>query len=175
MTLPPAFSLLDSEFNDFLFAPIGEESNNTVLTVLSAFARLGTDPWQEAARLAQLPREAAAQNLKSIIARLPDGSWGPSEAGPIAVRLVKLLPGRRATVAPARAAARRWLPAWAPVTRARLVLLLLCLLLGALLLFAVVNRVRVAVAGDATPPSAALASAAPAPPSPPVDNPENPR
>jgi hypothetical protein len=53
------YSLLDSEFNDFLFAPIGEEGNEMLLSVLSALARLGVDPWQEAARLSQLPKETS--------------------------------------------------------------------------------------------------------------------
>lgn len=91
--LPPAFSLLRSEFNDFLYAPIGEERNHMVLTVLSALARLGIDPWDEAARLAQLSREAATRRLTAIIAGLSDGQWGDANA--IAGRLVALLPTRR--------------------------------------------------------------------------------
>src|SRR5271170_4680407 len=90
--LPPAFSLLQSEFNDFLYAPIGEESNDSVLTVLSALARLGIDPWQESARLARLSKETATQRLASIIAGLPDGRWAPADAGAIAARLIEFLP-----------------------------------------------------------------------------------
>lgn len=60
MALRPQFSLINSEFNEFLFAPVGEEGNGTVLTVLSAFTRLGMDPWGEAALLSELPKEAAA-------------------------------------------------------------------------------------------------------------------
>jgi len=93
--LPPAFSRLNSEFNDFLFAPIGEEGNDTLLTVLSALARLGIDPWQESARLAQLSTELATQRLTSIIAGLPNGRWAPTDAGAIAARLVNLLPAKR--------------------------------------------------------------------------------
>ena len=48
MTLPTQFSLLDSEFNEFLFATVGEERIGVPLSVLSAFARLGLDPWVEA-------------------------------------------------------------------------------------------------------------------------------
>lgn len=34
-----------------------------LLSVISALARLGIDPWQEAARLTQLPKELATQHL----------------------------------------------------------------------------------------------------------------
>src|SRR5579862_5242173 len=101
-TLPPAFSLLKSEFNDFLFAPIGEEGNHAVLTVLSALARLDIDPWQESALLAQQSKDAATQRLTSIIASLPNGLWAPSDAGTIAARLIALLPTKRAVALPAR-------------------------------------------------------------------------
>ncbi len=101
-TLPAAFSLLKSEFNEFLFAPIGEEGNGTVLTVLSAFARSGVDPWQESARLGQLSTDLATQRLTSIIAGLPNGRWAPSEVRTIAARLIELLPARRALAPPLR-------------------------------------------------------------------------
>ena len=87
-------SLLNSEFNDFLFAPIGEEGNEMLLSVLSALARLGVDPWQEAARLTQLPKELATQSLASMIGGLPSGRWTPADSRVIAARLVQLLPSR---------------------------------------------------------------------------------
>jgi hypothetical protein len=91
---PRAFSSLRSEFNEFLYAPIGEERNDTLLTVLSALARLGLDPWQESARLAQLSRQMATQSLTATIAALPNGRWAPSESPAIAARLVALLPAK---------------------------------------------------------------------------------
>jgi hypothetical protein len=127
-TLPPAFSLLNSEFNDFLFAPIGEESNNTVLTVLSALARLGIDPWQESARLAQLSVEKATQRLTSIISGLPNGSWAQSDAGAIAARLVKFLPRKRASESPSRGTARLSRP-----VSVRIVMVLAAAVLGGLI------------------------------------------
>lgn len=87
-------SPVDTELNDFLFAPIGEERNEMVLSVLSALARLGIDPWQEAAQLALQPKELAAQRLASIIGNLPVGRWAPSDSRIIADRLVQLLPSR---------------------------------------------------------------------------------
>jgi hypothetical protein len=58
MALRPEYSLVHSEFNDFLFAFVGEEKSGLQLTVLSALARLGLDPW--AVRLLNcLPRRGS--------------------------------------------------------------------------------------------------------------------
>ncbi len=67
-------SRLLPEFDDFLFASIGEEPSGMLLSVVSALARLDVDPWQEAAKLARLPVEAATQRLASLIATLPEGT-----------------------------------------------------------------------------------------------------
>jgi hypothetical protein len=88
-------SVIPSEFNDFLFAPIGEQENETPLSVLSALARLDVDPWQEASRLAQLPKYQAIQDLGSMIGGLRGGRWKVSESNMIAARLVELLPSRK--------------------------------------------------------------------------------
>jgi hypothetical protein len=61
-----------TEFDNFLFAPIGEESNGMLLSVLSALAPLDIDPWQEAAKLSGLLEGAATRRLASLIAALPD-------------------------------------------------------------------------------------------------------
>ena len=54
MANPASVANLGSEFDAFLFAPIGEEKNGMLLSVVSALARLNIDPWQEAANLATL-------------------------------------------------------------------------------------------------------------------------
>ena len=100
MTLPARFSLLHSEFNRFLFASIGDESNEMPLSVFSALTRLDIDPWQEAARLSKLSRSRASHALASTIARLPDSVLTAADAEGIAARLVELLP--RSSVAPQR-------------------------------------------------------------------------
>jgi len=100
MTLRPEFTLGHSEYNTFLFASVGEEAVGVQLTVLTALTRLGLDPWQEAARLSDLPREAAARALAATIATLPEGDWKASESGAIAARLVDCLPGRSAPAVP---------------------------------------------------------------------------
>ena len=94
MALRPEYSLGHSEFNKFLFSFVGEERSGLQLTVLSALARLGLDPWGEAARLAELPKEAATRALAAEISKLPDGNWKASDTQSIAFRLVGCLPPR---------------------------------------------------------------------------------
>lgn len=95
MTLDSRFTLLHSEFNPFLFATIGEERNGVELTLISAFARLGMDPWREAERLALLPRTAASVALAEILVLFPSAAWDRAENRAIADRLVELLPDSR--------------------------------------------------------------------------------
>jgi len=92
MALRAEYSLGHSDLNDFLFALIGEEKSGLELTVLSAFARLGLDPWKEAARLSELPKEAAIDALKGLIADCSGGHRKLSDSQKIAIRLVNLLP-----------------------------------------------------------------------------------
>jgi hypothetical protein len=94
MVLRAEFSLGHSEFNEFLYAVVGEEKTGIRLTVLSALARIGLDPWQEAARLSELPKEAAKRALTAIVQTLPEGDWKASDSGAIADRLVDCLPNR---------------------------------------------------------------------------------
>src|SRR5271170_4965406 len=104
MVLRAPFSLINSEFNDFLFAPIGDEGNGMTLSVFSALARLDIDPWREAARLAELPKETAIQAFTPTIAHLPGGQWMPANAREIAARLIAFLPQRDIVAPPAAAA-----------------------------------------------------------------------
>ena len=91
MALPVRFSLLHSDLNDFLFAPIGEEQNGVTLSVVSGLTRLGLDPWEEAARLTPLPK--AADALAKMIARLPIHRTQLDDLA-ISRRLVELLPAQ---------------------------------------------------------------------------------
>ena len=81
MTLRPEYSLGHSEYNAFLFAAVGEEKVGLPLTVLTALTRLGFDPWREAARLSDLPRETASRAFAVTIAMLPEGDWKASVRG----------------------------------------------------------------------------------------------
>ena len=66
-----AFGLNASDLNPFLFTCVGTEVNGSALTVLSVLARLGSDPWTEAGRLATLPRPAATDWLAERIISTP--------------------------------------------------------------------------------------------------------
>jgi hypothetical protein len=50
------------------------------------------DPWQEAAKLADLPQNAAAKRLAGIITALPQGSSAQRDPFTLAARLIGLLP-----------------------------------------------------------------------------------
>lgn len=110
MVLRPEYSLGHSRFNEFLFAYVGEERTGLSLTVLSALARLGLDPWEEAARLSELPEETATSALAATIEGLPEGNWNASDARSIAVRLMNSLPRRRSSSdrSPRNEAAEKW-------------------------------------------------------------------
>jgi hypothetical protein len=101
MTHPAPVARLGTESDDFLFASVGTGRNGMSLTVVSALARLDLDPWWEAANFAGMPTEAATQRLASMIAAIPDEPSASRDAGPIAARLLALLPrGARAGVTP---------------------------------------------------------------------------
>lgn len=95
MALSPKFSLPHSDLNDFLFAELGEEASGMPLSVLSALARLGVDPWVEGNRLSDLPRDVAARELVPKIAMfLTKDKRASSEVLARAERLAALLPRR---------------------------------------------------------------------------------
>jgi hypothetical protein len=114
-----------ADVNEFLFADVGIEPSGMVLSVVSLFARQGSDPWREANRLAELPKAAAADSLAHSIADLAPGQWNLPDAGVIAARLIALLPAR-----PARGERRvptNWID-WVPSTRNAIILA--CVALG---------------------------------------------
>jgi len=83
---------LRTDFDAFLFAPVGDDENGMPLTLLSVLARLGIDPWEEAADLAHLPLEPALQRLTSRLEAAPNSR--PASAADtvnIATRLIALL------------------------------------------------------------------------------------
>ena len=83
---------LGSEFNAFLFSPIGEGRNGMPLSVVSLLARRDLDPRLEATSLAAMPADAAAQRLDSLLRALPDQLLTPPDSRTIATRLIALLP-----------------------------------------------------------------------------------
>ena len=85
------FALDRSGFNGFLYADIGTEPGGSRLTVLSALARLGEDPWAQAALWARMPKAAASAALAAIIAQMPVAPEDRRAAAHTATRLVQLL------------------------------------------------------------------------------------
>lgn len=128
---------LGLRFDSFLYAEVGDDQRGGPLSVISALARVGVDPWDEAARLARLPLDAATRALSALLARLPAGSGQPTDPVHVATRLVRLLPHTptdltppvRAGVARSNAAlvSRHW-------RKALLYVVMLALLIGSLLL-----------------------------------------
>jgi hypothetical protein len=94
MTPTASRSGLGYEFDDFLFAVIGDDRNGMPLRVVSVLARADLDPWHEADILAALPEELAARRLAPLLATLPQLALQQTSASTTAVRLVALLPRR---------------------------------------------------------------------------------
>jgi hypothetical protein len=106
MTTSAALGGQSPRFDAFLFAPVGEDRNGMLVSVLSALARLGVDPWAEAAALTELPQGAARERLDAMLVGFGDVPSVAPDHGRIVARLIALLPPRGATrPAPAGVAA----------------------------------------------------------------------
>jgi hypothetical protein len=104
MAQPKVLNPHPPEFERFLYASVGEDRNGFVVTVLSAFARLGLDPWAESADLAKLGRDAARARLGMLLARFRDVPALASDHGKVAQDLSQLLPASPASGTLKRAA-----------------------------------------------------------------------
>ena len=96
MTQTDVFALRNTGLEPFLFAEVGDQRSGMGLTVLSLLARLGLDPWAEAARWVTLPKSAATACLAANIARMPLCPQALAEAHATATRLILLLPANNA-------------------------------------------------------------------------------
>lgn len=117
-THPNVFAVRNSGVEAFLYADIGAELNGSTLTILSMIARLGRDPWAEAARWAALPRAGAIESLVQDIDQMTLVPSALAETRATATRLVQLLPAtiqgaQQNGVAKTQASA---MPNWLPVT-----------------------------------------------------------
>jgi hypothetical protein len=116
MATSDAFALQRSGLNPCLFAEVGTELNGSTLTILSVLARLGQDPWAEAAKWTKLPKATIIDRLAQSIAQMPLSAQAINEARSTASRLILLLPSQvsRPTEAPAasRAAPKMVVPKW---------------------------------------------------------------
>jgi hypothetical protein len=129
VSVSQAFPPLGPEFEPFLYAIVCDDGNGMPLTIISAIARTGADPWKEAARIAKLPKPAALDVLARLV---PERSGADGAA--IANRLFALLPAARANrtipFVGAKTNARKTNarkingPRWSPLVPALLVLLL---------------------------------------------------
>lgn len=81
-----------SELDPFLYAYVGEDRNGSAVTVVSALARLGFDPWIEGAELASLGREVARARLETLLSAFKDVPTLALEHGAVAAELTLLLP-----------------------------------------------------------------------------------
>jgi hypothetical protein len=102
MSTSNAFAFKNSGLNDFLFAEVGTELNGSPLTILSTLARLGQDPWAEAARWTKLPKAAMVESLAQSISQMPLAPQAIAEARATALRLSLLLPSQQAAAPSAR-------------------------------------------------------------------------
>jgi hypothetical protein len=76
----------------FLYSEVAEQPNSVPVTVLSALARYGLDPWHEADRLARLPATLAVENLGQVIAPALPFDTPPHKIKAQARRLIRSLP-----------------------------------------------------------------------------------
>jgi hypothetical protein len=154
MTRSALTSLSRSEFDDFLFAPIGDERNGMSLSVISALARQDLDPWLEAASLARMPKEAATERMTSLIAALPERTAAHRDLQAIAARLVALLPRAVASSEPQREP----LVARGEATKTRLVIFVALMTFLLTMQFLTRSRESPAQADDARAPTSGLVS-----------------
>jgi hypothetical protein len=83
--------MLRKDFDEFLLAPVGTDSDGMPVTLLTVLARLGVDPWEEAADLSHLSREPAMQRLTSRLEAMPNGPVSAADTVNLATRLIALL------------------------------------------------------------------------------------
>lgn len=115
MSHSDAFALKNSGLNEFLFAVVGTEANGSPLTILSVLARLGKDPWVEAARWAKLPRASIIDRLANSISQMPLPPQALVEARLTAARLILLLPSPAQSVRETESTAKNRIPSWVPI------------------------------------------------------------
>jgi hypothetical protein len=81
----------------FLHAVIGQDSQGADVTMLSALARQGLDPWSEGVELSRLGHETALKRIDSRLGLVLDVETLTSDRPAVARRLAGLLPTSRVT------------------------------------------------------------------------------
>ena len=115
MSSSDAFAFKNSGLSTFLLAEVGTELNGSPLTILSVLARLGLDPWAEAAKWTKLPRATTIDRLTQSIAQMPLQPQALLNARDTASRLIQLLPAPVARSVDVPARGKRVVPKWALV------------------------------------------------------------
>ncbi len=164
MKPPASFATLGSQFDNFLFAAIGQDRNGMSLSVVSALARMDLDPWHEAASLAGMSVERATGKLISLLATLPDPSLKGLDPRTTAARLIALLPQRPDSNTRSAATGVGPVVAAHPLTRRKVILLAICMILMLSAQLALVRRLPPTHADTAAHPSVLPATASRAPP-----------
>ncbi len=82
---------LRTDLDRFLFASVADDANGFPMTMLTALARTGVDPWTEAADLAGLSHDSAVQKLAAFLAGVPNGPAPGADTATLAARLISLL------------------------------------------------------------------------------------
>jgi hypothetical protein len=154
---------LGSEFEKFLYAPIGQDNNGMPLSVLSALARQDVDPWEEAARLAQLPQEKAVTQLVSLLGAFPHAPLACPDPASAATRLITLLPRPRDHVHASVNLFAQTIPAKHPAAVPNLIFVLTYTIL---MLFSIWLISRLQTPGQLESPSTPTADAISQPPTP---------
>lgn len=86
------------DYDAFLHAELGEDRTGVAVTVLSALARIGLEPWTEAKELALLSNEEAEVRLNAHLAAITDVPALAMASRSKAAKLVSLLPKRKSPV-----------------------------------------------------------------------------
>ncbi|TVP69448.1 MAG: hypothetical protein EA339_14605 [Rhodobacteraceae bacterium] len=79
-------------FDTFLYATLGKDRNDNSVTVLSALARAGMEPWDAASDLAGLTRDEAHSRLDSVLIRFTDVPTLKDNHAAVSRSLIDLLP-----------------------------------------------------------------------------------
>lgn len=144
---------LRTDLEDFLFAPIADDANGMPLTMISALARSGVDPWAEAADLAVLSRESATQKLILLLAGVPNGPTPGADTASAASRLVTLLHPAAKPRAASGGTARSPTAMEAPPLRSRLAIYSLLAVIFALVSYFAMTDRHAPVPTDTSAPS----------------------
>jgi hypothetical protein len=156
MTPTASIAPLGFEFDNFLFALVGDDRNGMPLSVVSVLARMELDPWVEAASLADLPAETAARKLAAWLDALPDPSLKPASSDTRAARLIALLPQRKTRNSPPPLARTDAVAATKPRAHTKAILVAIYLILSLCIQLFIARRDPPASPGLTHAPASAI-------------------